>query len=280
MAAEIDVRLGVTYATHDGVALAGDLYQPKGAGPFPALVAVHGGGWQQGVRAAFQYWGKYLAEHGYVLFSVSYRLAKKGHKAFPQAVQDVLAGIQFVRGSAAALKVDPERIGAIGASAGGHLASLAALSGTTFAGGYPQDQFASVSTKIKALAGIYGVYDLKEMYHRYLMQSPRENNIENFLGASPMENPRLYFEASSINYATVANNHIGVFLSVGTEDDLVNRATQTDAFLLALKQANFFVRPCIVQGAPHYWANDPIDEPGSLPGFVAPRLVRFLQERL
>ena len=280
MAGEIDVRLGVTYATHDGVALAGDLYQPKGAGPFPALVAVHGGGWQQGVRAAFQYWGKYLAEHGYVLFSVSYRLAKKGHKAFPQAVQDVLAGIQFVRGSAAALKVDPERIGAIGASAGGHLASLAALSGTTFAGGYPQDQFASVSTKIKALAGIYGVYDLKEMYHRYLMQSPRENNIENFLGASPMENPRLYFEASSINYATVANNHIGVFLSVGTEDDLVNRATQTDAFLLALKQANFFVRPCIVQGAPHYWANDPIDEPGSLPGFVAPRLVRFLQERL
>lgn len=280
MAGEIDVRLGVTYATHDGVALAGDLYQPKGAGPFPALVAVHGGGWQQGVRAAFQYWGKYLAEHGYVLFSVSYRLAKKGHKAFPQAVQDVLAGIQFVRGSAAALKVDPERIGAIGASAGGHLASLAALSGTTFAGGYPQDQFASVSTKIKALVGIYGVYDLKEMYHRYLMQSPRENNIENFLGASPMENPRLYFEASSINYATVANNHIGVFLSVGTEDDLVNRATQTDAFLLALKQANFFVRPCIVQGAPHYWANDPIDEPGSLPGFVAPRLVRFLQERL
>jgi acetyl esterase/lipase len=280
MPSEIEVRSGITYATHDGIALAGDLYQPKGAGPFPALVAVHGGGWQQGVRGAFQYWGKYLAERGYVLFSVSYRLAKKGHKTFPQAVQDVLAGIQFVRGSAAELKVDPERIGAIGASAGGHLASLASLSGTTFTGGYPQDKFASVSTKIKALVGIYGVYDLKEMYHRYAMQSPRENNIENFLGASPMENPRLYFEASSINYATVANNQIGVFLSVGTEDDLVNRAPQTDAFLLALKQANFFVRPCIVQGAPHYWANDPIEEPGSFSGFVAPRLVRFLQERL
>jgi acetyl esterase/lipase len=280
MTSEIDVRPGIPYATHDGVALAGDLYQPNGAGPFPALVAVHGGGWQQGVRTAFQHWGKYLAERGYVLFSVSYRLAKKGHKTFPQAVQDILAAIQFVRGSAGEFKVDPERIGVIGASAGGHLASLAALSGTTFAGGYPQDKFSSVSTKIKALVGIYGVYDLKEMYHRYAMQSPRENNIENFLGASPMENPRLYFEASSINYATVANNQIGVFLSVGTEDDLVNRAPQTDAFLLALKQANFFVRPCIVQGAPHYWANDPIDEPGSFPGFVAPRLVRFLQERL
>jgi acetyl esterase/lipase len=276
----IDVRLGITYATHDGVALAGDLYAPKGAGPFPALVAVHGGGWQAGARNAFQHWGKYLAERGYVLFSASYRLAKKGHKTFPQAVQDVLAAIQFVRGSAGEFKVDPERIGIFGASAGGHLASLAALSGNAFTGGYPQDKHAGVSAKVKALIGVYGVYDLKEMWHRYGMQSPRENNIENFIGASPMENPRLYFDASSINYATIANNQIGVFLSVGTEDDLVDRSKQNDAFLLALKQAGFFVRTCIVQGAPHYWLSDPIDEPGSYPGFVAPRLVRFLQERL
>jgi hypothetical protein len=158
--------------------------------------------------------------------------------------------------------------------------SLAALSGDTFLGGYPQDKHAGVSAKVKALAGVYGVYDLKEMWHRYGMQSPRENNIENFLGAPPMENPRLYFDASSINYATVANNQIGVFLSVGTEDDLVDRTAQTDAFLLALKQAGFFVRTCIVQGAPHYWLGDPIEEPDSYPGFVAPRLVRFLQERL
>ena len=276
----IDTRMGMTYATHDGVALAGDLYMPKGAGPFPALIGVHGGGWQAGVRSAFQHWGKYLAEHGYVLFSASYRLAKKGNKTFPQAVQDVLAAIQFVRGSAGEFKVDPERIGIFGASAGGHLASLAALSGDAFTGGYPQDKHARVSAKVKALVGVYGVYDLKEMWHRYGMQTPRENNIENFLGASPMENPRLYFDASSINYATYANNQIGVFLSVGTEDDLVNRVTQTDAFLLALKQAGFFVRTCIVQGAPHYWLNDPIDEPGSYPGFVAPRLLRFLQEKL
>ncbi len=40
------------------------------------------------------------------------------------------------------------------------------------------------------------------------------------------------------------------------------------------------MRTCIVQGAPHYWLGDPIDEPDSYPGFVAPRLVRFLQERL
>jgi hypothetical protein len=100
------------------------------------------------------------------------------------------------------------------------------------------------------------------------------------MGATPMDDPKLYFEASSINYATFANNHIGVLLSVGTEDDLVCRRAHTDAFLLRLKQANFFVRTCIVQGAPHYWLSDPIEEPGSYSGFLAPRLIRFLKERL
>ena len=105
----IETRGGVAYASHDGVSLLGDLYLPAGGGPFPALVAVHGGGWQAGARSAFQFWGPYLAARGYVLFAISYRLAKKGQKMFPQAVNDVRAGVQFVRGSAAQIKVDPAR---------------------------------------------------------------------------------------------------------------------------------------------------------------------------
>ena len=50
--------------------------------------------------------------------------------------------------------------------------------------------------------------------------------------------------------------------------------------MLALKQAGFFVRTTILQGAPHYFGSDPIDEPGSFSGFLAPRLMRFLQEKL
>ena len=79
------------------------------------------------------------------------------------------------------------------------------------------------------------------------------------MGATPMDDPKLYFDASPINYATFANNQISVFLGVGTEDDLVERSTQTDAFLIRLKQAGFFARTCIVQGAPHYWVGDPIE---------------------
>src|SRR5215475_14942099 len=127
---QIETRSGVAYANHDGVSLLGDLYLPAGAGPYPALVAVHGGGWQAGARNAFQFWGPYLAERGYALFAISYRLAKKGQRMFPQAVNDVLAAVQFVRGSAKEIRVDPERIALFGASAGAHLSALAALGGS------------------------------------------------------------------------------------------------------------------------------------------------------
>jgi acetyl esterase/lipase len=270
---------GIAYANHDGVELVGDLFLPKGAKAAPALVAVHGGGWVQGARSAYQYWGPYLAARGVAVFAISYRLATKG-KMFPQAAQDVLAGVQFVRGKAGEFGIDPARIGLLGASAGGHIAALAALSGKKFIGGYPQDAFASVSAEVKALIGVYGVYDLAAMWTTYQIQGGAENNIQKFLGAPPAENRQLYFDASPISYATFANNKIGVLLVTGTRDDLVDPEAHTEPFQLALKQANFFVRPCIVHGAPHYWMNDPIDEPGSYSGFLAPRLMRFLAEKL
>ncbi len=114
-----------------------------GAKAAPALVAVHGGGWVAGARSALQYWGPYLAARGIAVFAISYRLATKT-KTFPEAVQDVLAGVQFLRGKASAFGIDPARIGLLGASAGAHLAALAALGGKKFAGGYPQDAFAAV----------------------------------------------------------------------------------------------------------------------------------------
>jgi acetyl esterase/lipase len=282
----VELRSALTYATHDGVALQGDLYLPatRGAVPalVPALVAVHGGGWQQGARTSFQYWGAHLAAQGHAVFAISYRFAKKGHKAFPEAVQDVAAAVQFVRGSAGEFGIDPARIGLFGASAGAHLAALAALAGRTprFAGGYPGDRHADVDTRVKALVGVYGVYDLVAMWEYYRATSPLDNNIENFLGAAPMADRALYFDASPISYATYANNHTAVLLGFGTEDDLVDRKTHSEAFLRALKQAGFFARSCVVQGAGHYWLSDPLNETGSYSGSFAPRLMRFLAEKL
>jgi len=277
----VETRKGVVYASHDGVELAGDLYLPKAAGrAAPALIAVHGGAWIGGARGAFQYWGPWLAERGIALFAVSYRLAKAGQKAFPQAVHDIVAGVQFVRGKAGELNIDPERIGIVGASAGGHLAALVALAGEKFAKAYPQDAHASVSPKVKALVGVYGIYDVAALWAACQVDSPRNNIAELFLGVPPMEDRQLYFDATPISYATFATNKIGVLLVTGTEDDIVPPKAHFDPFLLAIKQANFFVRTCVVPGAPHFWMNDPIEEPTSFSGFLAPRLLRFLAERL
>src|SRR4029077_18876268 len=70
---DFETRKGVEYATHDGVRLSGDLYLPKAAGPHPAIVAIHGGGWQAGAPVGYQYWGPYLAGRGYGVFAISYR---------------------------------------------------------------------------------------------------------------------------------------------------------------------------------------------------------------
>src|SRR5262245_62952071 len=80
-AGDVEFQGGVEYANHDGVVLQGDLYQPKTSGKYPAIVAVHGGGWQAGARTAYGYWGRYLAQQGYVGFAVRYLLSKAGPRA-------------------------------------------------------------------------------------------------------------------------------------------------------------------------------------------------------
>ncbi len=283
MTESFETRMNVVYCNHDGVDLAGDLFLPTAPGPHPALIAVHGGGWRLGVRASLHNWGRHLAERGIAVFSVSYRLAAPGKPTWPAAVHDTVAAVQHVRGEAKALRIDPDRIGLMGASAGAHLSSLAGIGTQSghFLGAYPQDRHGRVDARVKVVAGVFGVYDMLAMWNDFNRQTaPGDNPAEMFMGCPPMQDRKRYFEASPVSYATFANNKVAVFLSWGTEDDLVSVPEQSQPFLLALKQAGFFARTAIVQGAPHYWTGDPIDEPGSFTGFLAPRLLRFLAERL
>jgi acetyl esterase/lipase len=277
-----ELQKNLAYANHDGVELTGDLYLPAGAGPFPLIVNVHGGYWRRGSRDTFQHWGPYLAERGIAGYTISYRLTKPGKSTFPGVVNDVRAAVQFMRGNAKDYRLNPDRFALWGNSAGAHLASMVALAGDgpLFKNAYPDDPHASVSTKVKVLIGTYGIYDLLAQWKHSLIQNPSDNLVQSMLGASPQQNRKLYFDASPISYATFDNNKTAVYLIWGTEDDTVDYKTQSFEFLTALKQAEFQVRPCIVEGAGHYWLSDPIDEPGSQSGFVAPRLMRFLAERL
>jgi acetyl esterase/lipase len=276
---EIANQSGVVYARHDSVDLVGDFYLPKGRAKAPVLVAVHGGGWQVGDRQFYRYWGLFLARAGYAVFSIDYRLGKAG--MYPAAVYDTKAAIQFVRAKAADYNFDPDRIGVIGDSAGAHLAALVALAGDQFNSAYRDDPNANVPANVKAMVGFYGVYDMLGQWNHDVIARPRDLIPEKFLGASPMENRRVYFDASPINYATVDRNKLRVLLIHGTNDDIVDSESQSGAFLAALTRAQFYVRRIIVPGAGHFWSSDPFEaEPQSYSAQIIPRLMRFLESSL
>ena len=279
---EANIKRDILFAVHDGVELFGDLYLPEGTDHTPVLVAVHGGGWQIGDRNVYQHWGPYLAARGYALFTIEYRLMKPGEKTWPHAAYDVKAAVQFVRANAAKLGIDPDRIGLIGDSAGAHLSALVGLAGAEalLSTEYRGDPHAGVSCAVKAVIGFYGVYDMQAQWEHDQIYRPRDQITEKFLGSPPAASRKMFFDASPLSYATIDKNSTKFLLMYGREDEIVDAATQSDRFLIALKQAGFFARNIVIPEAGHFWAADPVDEPGSFGARVAPRLVRFLEAAL
>ena len=288
-------RPDLVYAEHDGTKLVGDLYLPKGRAKVPALVAIHGGGWQAGDRAYYKYWGPFLARNGYALFTIEYRLGKAG--VYPAAVYDAKAAIQFVRAKAVEFDIDPDRIGLIGDSAGGYFAAMVALAGDQFNSAYRDDPNADTPINVKAVIGFYGIYDmlaqwkhdtLAQQKHEMLAQRnhdlisrPGDNITEKFLGVSPKQSRRIYLKSSPISYATVDRNRVRFLLIHGRRDGLVDPPSQSGAFFAALTRAGFLVRRVSIPGAGHFWASDPFEnQPRGYGAMVAPQLLRFLEDSL
>lgn len=118
----------VEFARVDGRPLLLDAAHPVGEPelPRPAVIRVHGGGWATGTRTD-EWATPYLATHGFFAASIDYRLS--GEAPFPSQLHDVKAAIRFLRRDARRFRIDTERIGIWGGSAGAHLAALAGVTG-------------------------------------------------------------------------------------------------------------------------------------------------------
>jgi acetyl esterase/lipase len=124
----VEFSTDILFGRVDGRDLLLDIARPAPApdGLIPAIIHIHGGGWEAGVRDASR--EIILAENGFFYASVDYRLSWEA--PFPAQIQDVKAAVRWLRAHAEDYQVDPNRIGVWGHSAGGHLASLLGTSGS------------------------------------------------------------------------------------------------------------------------------------------------------
>jgi acetyl esterase/lipase len=210
----IAVERDVVYGMAQGAPLLLDLAMPgTGDGPFPVVVFLHGGGWRAGDRQEMNHFIEGVAGLGYVGVTVDYRLVPAAR--FPAQIEDCKAAVRWLRANAAKYRINPERIGVVGFSAGGHLASMLGVTGKKDGlegtGGNP-DQ----SSRVQAVVNFFGPTDFST---RDWPNDLEKEVIEPFLGGSFADHADEYRRASPITYVTI--NAPPFLFFHGSEDKLV-----------------------------------------------------------
>ena len=203
----------IVYAEYPNKKLELDLFIPKSpvAEPMPVVVCMHGGGYVVNRRIWFEPFAQYLASKGMAAVTIDYR--KIPAVTIRECINDAKAAVRWVRANAEAYGIDPDRIGALGASAGAHAVALLATTGNVpeleGAGGNP-----GTSSAVKAVVG------LATPASRLDGQSEPSNRH----GLSP-EEARLLSP-----YENVSRSSAPIFLIHGTEDGTVEPQNSQDLY--------------------------------------------------
>ena len=152
--------MNVPYCAPDGNPQTMDVYFPDSGELWPVLVYVHGGAWMHGDKAEAGMFARLMNAQGYLVVSVNYRLYPPAQ--FPAMIQDVKCAIRSLRANAAQYNLDPNRIGAVGVSAGGHLVAL--LGTTDQSAGWDVGEYLDQSSRVQAVIAMAGVMDLSRNF--------------------------------------------------------------------------------------------------------------------
>lgn len=236
------VKRDVSYCTGDSVDLKMDIYFPKTASNAlaPVVVYVHGGGWSAGDKAGGE--GivdiPELVTRGYLVASVNYRLAPQ--YPFPAQIEDVKCAVRFLRANAKTYHLDPDRIGAMGGGAGGHLVSLLGLADETAgfegAGGYDEE-----GSDVQAVVDMFGPIDLTASD----FAGPHTPLLQQVFGATSPQDPVLA-DASPVTYIT---KDAPPFLILHGDQDQLVPLSQSQEFYNKLKAAGAPVTLLVVKNA-------------------------------
>lgn len=219
-----------------------DILRPANrTGPLPAILLVHGGGWREGRREEQRGIASRFAAAGYIAIPVSYRLT--GEAPFPACIDDAIAAARWIRAHAKDYGIDPDRIGALGHSAGAHLVLMLALAepGGRFATGFLEN----VSGRVNAIIATAAPADLmrwgdapaKKGDPGFLKEGPLETRAERTRRYSPL---------------TYANADAPPLLLIHGSADRVVPAVQTERLANALRAAKApLVERVVFDGATH-----------------------------
>ena len=243
----IEYEADIQYGTGGDTPLYLDLARPKDGGkPAACIVVIHGGGWRGGSRQVhtnliFEY-----AKRGYVAATVQYRLVPAGR--FPAQIEDVKCAVRHLRANSEKYRLDPNRIGATGFSAGAHLSMLLGTMGPKDGlegnGGSP-DQ----SSQVQAVVAYFGPTDMSATDFPPIVVGM----INELVNATPEENPDARKRASPLTYVDKGDAPTLIFQ--GTKDPLVPH-TQAVLMADALTQAGVPGRVELLLGAGHGWGGD------------------------
>jgi acetyl esterase/lipase len=236
------------YARPDGKPLRLDLFVPPSDRPLPLIIWVHGGGWTEGSKDD-DVEALPLAWHGFAVASVDYRLTDQA--VFPAQLHDVKAAVRFLRANAGRFGLDPNRFGAWGESAGGH---LAALLGTTSVHGELEgnEGVTGVSSRVQAVFDWYGPTDLLQRPAQtspggYDPNAPGSTDSR-LLGGPASRNPEKARQANPITYVT---RGVPPFLIVHGDADSLVPIGQSRLLVQALKRVDTPVQFIVVKGGQH-----------------------------
>ncbi len=225
-----DVRRDIAFSPADWPqTLLADIYVPRGDGPWPGVLLIHGGGWEGGDRGQVQSIAERLAKRGYVVFNTTYRFAPQYRH--PAQIEDVRLAHDWMRAHASEYRLRADRIGAWGYSAGAHLAALL--------GTWPDAD----GTRPQAIVAGGIPSDLTKFSGGKL--------VPQFLGTTLQESPEGFREASPFHH--VSADDPAHFLYHGGSDMLVS-VDHAEDYHAALLAAGVHSELFILRGRGHITA--------------------------
>ena len=236
-AARAEMRQDIEFAKPGGFSLTLDAYVPDGAGPFPTVIIVHGGGFARGDKQTYvPPLFEPLSQAGFTWFTINYRMHPQFK--FPAPVEDIEAAIRFVKAHAKEYKVDLSRVVLMGESAGGALVSFVGVQNKS-------------AIKLAAVVPFYGVHDWQQRAEEEAAGKVGPSIWREFFSVPAGNSPEAIKRMMEVSAATYIKKGLPPFLLIhGTEDTQVNYQ-QSVVMQQRMKKAGNVCDLITVEGGPH-----------------------------